>query len=153
MKFVLPLIFSAFIILKTGWNVEECGIRSAHQAIAPIVWYEQTIDGPGQNPIITRFFHNKIGIFVSQMTRCYFNRISPDFVFDTVGIFGLIFIFYLVYRLLTKKRWQILAVITVFSFLPTISTNFPTSKIFVNMLAIFYKSLAIVGLKYFLFKK
>ena len=149
MKFLLFLIFSTFIIFKTGWSIEECGIRSAQQAIIPIVWFEQTIDGPGQSPIITRFFHNKIGIFASQMTKCYFDRISPEFIFDSVGIFGLMFIFYLIYNLSTKKRWPILTIITIFSFLPVLSTNFSTSKFFVDFLAYFYKLLAIIGLKTF----
>lgn len=149
MKIFLLLVISAFIILKVGWNVDECGIRSSLQAVVPVVWYEQTIDGSNQNPLITRFFHNKIGIFVSQMARCYFNRIGPEFIFDSVGIFGLMFIFYLICNLSTKKRWPILTVIAVFSLLPVLSINFPTSKLFVDFLAYFYKLLAIIGLKAF----
>lgn len=153
MKAVIFLISSFFIILKSGWDYSECNIRSANQALTPKIWFEQTIDGKNQDPLITRFYHNKAGTLGAELSHCYLEKVSPGFFFDTSGIFGTIFLIYFIYNLANSRKWKYLAVLFLMPTVPILSFNQPTSEQTVNLIAYLYKGFAVFGLAAFLFRK
>ncbi len=132
------------IISKSGWDLPKCNLTTATQALPPRIFFEQTIDGP-QPVLLTRFLHNKIGIFLSESGRCYLNVIDPIFVFDSVGILGLIAWLYFVYRITLNKQWFL---IFLFLGMPL----FPFFNLLATAIAYGHKIFAIIGLT-FLFLK
>jgi hypothetical protein len=151
-KIAIFLLISLSIILKTGWNTTECNIRSVIQVTYPIIWFEQTIDGASQNPFITRFFHNKLNIVGAQLSYCYLEKISPEFFFESTGIFGLCLLLYLIFTLADKKNWLPLLTFCFLPLLPFTSINLSTSIASAGMLAYLYKGSAIISLAKFLTK-
>lgn len=152
-KLIAFILISLFIFLKSGWDYSECNIRTAKQALVPKLWFEQTIDTSSQNVLITRFYHNKISVLASEITNCYFQRLSPNFFFETSGIFGTIYIIYILYWLTVKRHLTNLSCLLLAPALPILSYNLPTSGQTVTLLAFIYKGAAVAGLGLFLFKK
>lgn len=106
MKYVLLFLFILYLILKPPAKPQiECDLKSVFQAIPPVVWYEQTIDGIDQPPIVTRFFHNKANIFTSQLFKCYASKLDPLEVFKVIGLLGFMFWLYFVWKIILKKMW------------------------------------------------
>lgn len=89
-------------------NLAICNLQTINQAIPPRIFAEQTIDGPTQAVLLTRFLHNKVGIFLNEMTRCYFNLLDPNFIVQITGILGLVLILVAIYRLIKIKQFLLL---------------------------------------------
>ena len=139
MRLVLILIFSLTILLSQGWSLPICNIQTATQALPPRIFFEQTIDGSSQPILLTRFLHNKLGIFSSEIARCYFNVLDPNFILKTVGLIGFITLLYFLYKIILNKNYVLLILFLV---LP-ISPIFGISPLIVVYP---YKLFAIIGL-------
>lgn len=139
-KFFLIGVFLLYII-STGndYLMPSCNVSTAKQAIAPRIFAEQTIDGPRQPPLVTRFLHNKLGIFASEFGRCYFNALDPNFIYKSVGILGLFFWTYFIYQIAIKKLWPGILVFLTLPLLPFFSLPIIIT-VYVN------KIFAIIGL-------
>jgi hypothetical protein len=146
MKILLTTLFIFYLLIKptvkTQW---ECNVHTIFQSIPPIIFYEQTIDGKIQAPLVTRFLHNKPGIFMSQFAKCYTHNLEPLEVFTTVGIVGLFFWANFIYVVLTRKNWLLLSV---FLIIPAISIFIIDQRITDYS----YKIFAILGFIFFLKK-
>lgn len=141
-KFLILAVFFFYIIsLKNDFSLPICNLATAKQAIPPRIFAEQTIDGPQQPPLVTRFLHNKLGIFASEFSRCYFNALDPNFIHRSVGIPGLFFWTYFIYQIAIKKLWPGIFVFLILPVLPFF--NLPLMIIvYIN------KIFAIIGLSF-----
>jgi len=146
MRIILFSILSLIILLKSGWQVPICNLATARNALAPRIFAEQTIDGPGQLVLITRIFHNKIGILLSEFGKCYFNLLDPNFIYGSTGILGIVPWFYFAYQIFKRKIFLpivifILAPIAPFFYFP------------VSLIAYIHKVFAIIGVVIFALKR
>lgn len=143
----LFLVLASFLIVtaKGSSDLPICNFQTAKQAIPPRIFAEQTIDGPDQPIIITRFIHNKVGIFGSEFTKCYFFSLDPNFIYHTTGI-GIIFFLYFMYTVLVKKRYILFII---FLIIPAL----PFFRLPIILISYVYKLFAIIGLAFLLFKK
>lgn len=143
MKKLIIGVLLLFIFLRPVQKIEPCNINTAKQALAPRIFYEQTIDGQYQSVLVTRFFHNKLGILVNEFTGCYFKVINLNFVYISTGLIGLFFWIYALYKLIEAKKIFVLVSLL---FVPILSfTNF-----FPAMVIIAHRTLTIVGALFFL---
>lgn len=142
MKTIILLLIAISIIFKQAPKFEVCDVWAAERAVKPRIFFEKAIDGRSQPVIITRFFHNKIGIFTSEVAKCYFNVIAPNAMYQGAGIFGLILELYLIYTIIVWKKWHILAILLVLPFAPFFN-------IFENLVIDVHKLLALSGLVIF----
>lgn len=62
-----------------------------------------TMDG-GQNPLLTRFFHNKLLFYTTNLTQCYLKYFQPAFLVSLIGFFGFFLLVFWVYLIFVKKR-------------------------------------------------
>ena len=146
MKIIILLLIAITIVFKQAPKSQACDVYAAKRAIPPRIFYEQTIDGNNQPVLITRFLHNKIGIFASEVAKCYFNVIAPNAMYAGAGIFGLIFEIYLAYKLVLWKKWYILIILLLLPFAPFFN-------IFENQIYYMHKLFALFGLAVFAIKK
>lgn len=142
MKIFLVFIILVFWILKPLPAIENCNIKTIKQVMPPVIWFEQTIDGHDQSIWITRFLHNKVGIFGSQFAKCYSNSIDLQIAYKSVGLLGLVFWLYFIYHISSKKNWPL---ILIFLLVPLIPPLFDKGQ----SIAIFYKIFAIIGLLFY----
>lgn len=146
MKIFLLIIFSITIILaKANTGLPVCNLDTAKQAIPPRIFAEQTIDGRDQSVLLTRFLHNKIGIYASEFNRCYFGVFDLNFIYHTVGIVGIITWLYFVYQIIQKKFYFLLFILLALPLLPFL--KFSLLPIFAA-----YKLFAIIGLAFLVSK-
>lgn len=143
MKILLILIFGLIIIVKSGGELPVCNLATAKQALPPVIFAETTIDGSNQPVLVTRFLHNKIGIYTSQFARCYFNALDLNFINHAIGIIGLISLLFFLFRATVKKYYAPLIVFLGFPILP-----FFNAPLFALIFA--YKIFAIIGLVFLL---
>ena len=139
MKIIILLLIAITIVFKQAPKSQACDVYAAKRAIPPRIFYEQTIDGNNQPVLITRFLHNKIGIFASEVVKCYFNVIAPNAMYQSAGIFGLILEIYLIYTIIVWKKWYVSAILLVLPFAPFFN-------IFENLVIYAHKLLALSGL-------
>ena len=144
-KITISIIFIIYIASKHASQTTICNIHTALQAIPPRLFAEQTIDGSAQSVIFTRFIHNKLGIFGSEFTRCYFYSLDPNFIYHSVGI-GIISWVYFAYIILIKKQYLPLGI---FLTVPA----FPFFTLPIIIVSYTYKIFAIIGLLLLLFKR
>jgi len=145
MKLLLISIFVFFILIKPIPKLDPCNIQTAKQAIPPRIHFEQTIDGSRQRAIITRILHNKVGIFTSEVGKCYFYVFDPVLIFKSAGTMGFIFWVYGGYQIIVRKRW-------LFIWLLIILPIFPFFNFFTNQVPYIHKIFAIMGLIFWLRK-
>lgn len=145
MRIILILIFSAIILVQANTRLPICNLDTAKQAIPPRIFAEQTIDGKDQNILLTRFLHNKIGIYASEFSRCYANVFDPNFIYHTVGAIGLVTWVYFVYAVAKRRLYPIIAILAVLPILPFL--KFSPLPILLT-----YKLFAIIGLAFLLSK-
>lgn len=147
MKIIILIILAALIIVKSPQQeLPLCNIATAKQAFAPRIFAETTIDGKEQPVYVTRFLHNKIGIYASEISRCYFNSLDLNFINNSTGAVGLLSLLFFVYKITVKKYYSILAIFLVLPTLPFFGMPF-------FILIFFYKIFAIIGLVFLLQKK
>lgn len=139
MKIIIFLLVVTTIIFKQAPKWQVCDIYAAQRAVTPRIFFEKTIDGKNQPVYITRFFHNKIGIFVSEVAKCYFRAIEPNTIYLSSGFFGLIFEIYFLYKLASWKKWFALSIFLILPF-------FPFFNILENQFTHIHKILALAGL-------
>lgn len=147
MKIFFLIIFSVLIVLaKTNDSLPICNLDTAKQAIPPRIFVEQTIDGKTQNIPYTRFLHNKIGIYASEFSRCYFSIFDPNFIYHTVGIVGIITWLYFVYQIIQRRLYPLLFILLVLPLLPFLRFS-------LLPILFAYKLFAIIGLAFLLSKR
>lgn len=145
-KTLIILLFLINIIFqKSEWVFDRCDFEIARQALSSVIWYEQTIDGQNQPHVVTRFLHNKAGVYLSQFGKCYFQAIDPYLLYKTVGIAGIFSIFFLTFITIDRKNYLVLTLLFLLPILPFF-------KFATNFQIVIYKILATIGL-YFFFKK
>ncbi|GEM_PF-5815419 len=145
MKIILIIIFSAIILVQANPSLPICNVNTAKQAIPPRIFYEQTIDGKDQNILLTRFLHNKIGIYASEFGKCYANVFDPNFIYHLLGAIGLVTWFYFVYLIAKRRLYPIIAILAVLPMLPFL-------KFSPLPILLIYKLFAIIGLAFLLSK-
>lgn len=145
-KYVILIILSALILAqKPSPDLPVCNLTTAKQAIPPRIFAEQTIDGIGQPIILTRFLHNKFGIFGSEFTRCYFYSLDPNFIYHSVSI-GITSWLYFIYFSTTRK---LIFPGFVFLIIPAL----PFFGIPLIIVSYAHKIFAIIGIIFWIFKK
>lgn len=144
-RLILILIFSLVILTANSASLAICNLETAKQAIAPRIFSEITIDGANQPVLITRFLHNKLGIFSHELARCYFATIDPNFILKSTSVIGLVTWSYFAYRIFARRVYLMLAIFVFMPIVPFI--NLPTLAI-----VFAHKIFAIIGLV-FLVKK
>ncbi len=142
MKIFLVFIIAVFWILKPVPSIDDCNIRTIKQALPPIIWFEQKIDGGSQSVLLTRFLHNKVGIGGSQFAKCYFNSLDPQIAYKSVGLLGLAFWLFFIYYISSRKIWPL---ILIFLLVPIFPVIFDRAQ----AIAIFYKIFAMLGALYY----
>ena len=152
MKTIFIFLIAFFIIIKGGLQIEECNIRTSLQIIPPKIWFEQAIDGPFQNRLLTRVLHNKAGIFINEASGCYMNHLSPVFIYQVTGLFGVFFWIYFAYRAVVQNQRMIILILLMLPLIPVASTNAPTYLFGMGLISNLYKLIAFLGLIAF-FKK
>lgn len=147
MKIIIFLLLSAIIFLaKSTQALPDCNMKLVKQDFIPVSFEQISIDGSFQKPIVTRFFHNKIGIQGQEIAQCYFNAVEGEFLFKNIGVVGTIFIMAFFYKLVVKKKWIFLLLALCVPILPFFGLTQP-------ILIIIYKIFAIIGLALILFSK
>lgn len=139
------LVLIIFIVFGQSTQTVNCNLSTIKQALAPRIFAEQTIDGRQQQPLITRFLHNKAGIIGQETGKCYSSYIDPNFLIKNINIFGFLSLLYFIYYFIYHN----LKIVILFALLPLFAIyNLPIIVI-VNI----YKLFAIIGLTLFSFKK
>ena len=146
MKLLISLLIATYIFTLKLPQLPVCNYQSANQAIPVRIFFEQTIDGKDQPILLTRFLHNKIGIYGSEFGKCYFNFFDPVLIYHTIGLLGLFFWLFLLYQIVTNGKWNYLPIVLILPILPLLN-------IFPSGIAYFHKIFAIIGLILFTFKK
>lgn len=145
MKIVLFLILTVMIILvKSTSTLPPCSMALVKQDFIPVSFEQISIDGSLQKPLVTRFLHNKLGIYGQEISACYFNATEGEFLFKNIGAIGTIFFLAFYYKLIVKKRWIFLLLALIVPILPFVGLSQP-------VLIIVYKIFAIIGLALVLF--
>lgn len=126
--------------------MDECNIRTSLQILPPKIWYEQAIDGSSQNRLLTRFLHNKAGIFINALSGCYLNFLSPVFIYQAAGFFGVFFWLYFAYRSVVQNQRMIILILFMLPLIPVASVNAPVYFFGLSLLAIVFKLVAFLGL-------
>lgn len=146
MKFLVLVIFSIFIILAKTSTPDRCDLVTAQIALPIRIFTETTIDGRGQPVLLTRFFHNKVGILANELGRCYFNFFDPNIVVAQASLFGLLPWLYFFYRVATiiPKYSTIFAVLII----PVLPILAPFAQV-----AHLHKVFAIIGLAIWYMRK
>lgn len=146
MKLVLFSVLSLIILLKSTWQIPVCNLTTAKNAVPSRIFSEQTTDGQGQNVLITRALHNKPGIFLSEFGRCYFNLLDPNFIYNSVGILGIIPWYYFVYQILKRKMFLPIGIFILAPAVPFF--YFP-----ISLITYIHKVFAIIGVVIFALKR
>lgn len=146
MKLTIFIIAAFFIIALPFKKLEQCNLSQALQALPPRIFAETHADGSHQAPLITRFIHNKPGIFLSEFSRCYLYVLDPMIIYSSTGIFGTIAWGYLIYASAVSKNWPLLTLIFTFPLLLFFN-------IFQGITTYIHKLFAIIGLLFFLREK
>ncbi len=144
MKLIALIILSVIVILKTAPVIEPCNFQTVKQDIPPTSFEQITLDGNTQNTYVTRFFHNKFGIFANESAMCYFKVLDPVFIFESTTLIGLVGIAAYIATSVKRKYWFLVAILLLVPFLPFFGIN-------LTYLINIYKFFAIIGLV-FLFK-
>lgn len=135
---IFLIIITALIIIVTssGESYLQCNLFTAKQAIPPKIFAETTIDGKDQPPLVTRYFHNKWGIFMSEFSMCYLNIFDPVFLYKNIGILGLISLLLLVYKSVIKKRYYLIIALALVPILPFFNVSLLLTIIILKLFAI-----------------
>ncbi len=145
MKALLIIISAVIILAAKATALPPCNTDTAKQALPPRIFAEQTIDGSGQNILVTRFFHNKLGILSSEFSRCYFNVLDFNFLIKALSVIGLIGYLSFVYHILVNKKYYLIAIFILLPIIPFLKLPFAISLIV-------YKIFAIIGLLFLIRK-
>jgi len=143
------LIFSvlAALIISTGvQKLPTCNLTTVKLAFAPQIFAQTTIDGREQNVLVTRFFHNKLGIYGQELSKCYFNALDLNFLTANLSLIGLLTFLTMIYKSALFNYWYLLLMILAIPVLPIL--GWP-----LLLLIAADKIFAIMGLVFLLKKK
>ena len=146
MKIIFIFLIAFFIIIKSEVAIQECNIRTSTQIIPPKIWYEQAIDGSSQNRLLTRFLHNKAGIFTNALSGCYLDFVSPVFIYQSVGFLGVFFWFYFAYQAAVRNQRMIILILLMLPLIPVASVNAQVYFFGTGFVSIIFKLIAFLGL-------
>ena len=118
MKITIAILIPAIILLRSIPKLVECNLSTVNQVIPPRIFAETTVDGQNQPILLTRFLHNKPGVFLWESSKCYFAFFEPNFIYQSVGFLGMISWFYLLYHLIKNNKWQPLLLLLALPLLP-----------------------------------
>ena len=118
MKIIILLLSLFLIWLRPITYPPICNIVTAYQAIPPRLFAEITIDNNTQNTLLTRFLHNKAGIFLSELQRCYFQSFDLNYLYGLLSPLGVLGYLYFIYRALISKRITIILLILALPLIP-----------------------------------
>lgn len=107
---ILIMVLLGYQAAQTRSNLPVCNLQTIGQVLPLRIFAEQTIDGSYQPVLLTRFFHNKVGIFLNEFARCYFNVFDLNFVAGSIGFLGLLLILVALYQLIITKKFIFLGV-------------------------------------------
>ena len=138
-KILLTIIGLLIALAPITWDFPKCSVPLIKNAFPPKIFFETTIDGLGQNTLITRFLHNKVGIYGSVTTKCYFDLLDPKLIYTNFGVATFMFLAMFTYQSAKQKIWLLLIL---FLLLPILSILGLPLLLFVIALKIF----AIIGL-------
>lgn len=142
---IIVLLLSLFLIwIRPVSYPPTCNTVTAYQAIPPRLFAEITIDNNTQNTFLTRFLHNKAGIFLSEFQRCYFQSFDLNYLNELLNPLGILGYFYFVYRSFISKRIVLIMLILALPAVPF----FNQPQIIV---AVFDKLFASIGIVTFLY--
>lgn len=113
--------------LATFCKLQDIGIN------VPLKLQEAITSDGGQNPILTRFFHNKPLFYTVDFTQCYLKYFHPLFLLSFTGFLGFLIFIYGAYQLL--KRWRLFYIkmfLVSFFFVPLLSITGIFGLTFVN---------------------
>ena len=146
MKITIAILISAIILLRSIPTLAECNLRTVNQVIPPRIFAETTVDGKDQAILLTRFLHNKPGIFLWEFSKCYLAFFEPNFIYQSVGLLGMISWFYLLFSLIKNNKWQPLLLLLALPILPFLG-------IFSTFSAYLHKVFAIIAIAVFIKSK
>ena len=149
------LILTIFLTCASWW----VGKVFSNPPLIPCDFFALKMDVPlqiqeaitmdkGQNPLLTRFFHNKPLFYGVNFTQCYFKYFHPYFLILLLHIFGFIFFLPGIYFLLENWR-RLMAKILLFSLFITPLLNIfisPTKRGGVILLAVILWVVSFYGL-------
>ena len=141
MKILLVIFFAILLFLTRPVPLPQCSLRMAIQALPPRIFQQTTTDASTQNTLITRFFHNKAGIFGAEFGKCYFNFFDPVLIAQNTLYIGLLPWLYLVYNLLLKKNLILISALLILPIFSFMEVNFPFAylhNIFAIMCLVIY---------------
>lgn len=118
MKYFTVLLVSLIVLLSNPSYLPLCNLRTARQDIPPRLFQLTTTDSPSQNPIITRFFHNKPGVFLNGTSKCYLNFFDPVIIAKNTLYFGIFGWLYAVYKMFLTKKWILIAAFFILPLIP-----------------------------------
>jgi hypothetical protein len=140
MKITLLLIIGLVVgFSKINWEFPVCNLATIKQDFAPTIFFETTIDGSSQKPLVTRFFHNKVGLYGASTTKCYLNFLDPSLIYKNLGPLVLILIGFFISKSIAQKRLQLLLIF----FLTPLALIL---NLHIVLFVIIYKIFAIIGL-------
>jgi len=144
---IIVLLLSLFIIwFRPPTYPPVCNIVTAKQAIPPRLFAEITIDSNTQNTKVTRFFHNKAGIFLSEFQRCYFQSFDLNYLNELLGPPGTLGYLYFIYRSFISKRITLIMLLLLLPAVPF----FKQPQIIILIFDKLFASIGIILFLYFL---
>lgn len=76
------------------------------------IWEAQTADGI-VNPLITRFFHNKLFFYLNNYLRCYLSYLSLDYIANVITFAGMVLYVFGIWHLVSRKsKWIVVILLT-----------------------------------------
>lgn len=125
MKILFVIFFTILLLSVKLMPLPQCSLRMAIQALPPRIFQQTTTDSSTQNPLITRFFHNKAGIFGSEFGKCYLNFFDPVLIAKNTLYIGLIPWAYFIYSLLLRKNLILISILLILPIIPFMEINLP----------------------------
>lgn len=118
MKILILLLSVSLIWSKPQALSPVCNIDTAKQAVPPRLFAEITLDSNTQSTLVTRFLHNKAGIFLSEFQRCYFQSLDLNYLNEILGVLGILGYLYFIYRSFISKRITLIMLILMLPAVP-----------------------------------
>ena len=116
---ILFFAIAIYFIINTPFNVvDPCNLDTAKMATEARRWEQISFDGKRQNVLATRFLHNKVGVFLSEFSKCYFRVYDFNMIAGLASIVGLAFWLYFVYKIFTTRNYLLTSAFILMPVLP-----------------------------------
>ena len=137
MKKIILLVVIFLVVVKKPSATEACNIDTARLALPPRIFYESRIAGNKQSVLVTRFFHNKAGILLSEFGKCYALALDPNYLNNSLNFLGLLGWFYGLFVLVRLKQYPALVVLSLLPVIAFFNVNLPLVLIGNKLIASF----------------